>query len=379
MFAVMIISNIKLKNWKNFRSVEAALQRRVFLIGPNASGKSNFMDAIRFLRDIAKPEGGGLQKAVADRGGVSTIRCLSSGKDSPIEVEVGLSEMPGKESEWKYAIGVKQPGGANRAPCVLFEKVWKDGNPILVRPDEDDEKDKIRLRQTHLEQVNSNLKFREVASFLSSVNYFHLVPQLLKYPDLSMGSAGEEDPFGQSFLEKIGRTPEKTRKFRLQKIEGILKTAVPQLKKLSQSRDVRGIPHLEAIYEHWKPNAGRIRENQFSDGTLRLFALLWSVLDGESPLLLEEPELSLHASIVKQLPGLMWRLQPEEKRQIMLSTHSRELLADPGIGGEEVLLFHPGAEGTNIRSACADNEIGTLLEAGISLADIVIQSRAGLG
>ena len=35
--------------------------RHVFLVEPNASGKSNFLDALRFLRDIAKSECGGLQ------------------------------------------------------------------------------------------------------------------------------------------------------------------------------------------------------------------------------------------------------------------------------------------------------------------------------
>ncbi|HRX87118.1 MAG TPA: AAA family ATPase, partial [Phycisphaerae bacterium] len=72
----MHVSRIHLKNWRNFRSVEAALEQRVFIVGPNASGKSNLLDALRFLRDIAKP-GGGLQRAVLDRGGLTKIRCLA--------------------------------------------------------------------------------------------------------------------------------------------------------------------------------------------------------------------------------------------------------------------------------------------------------------
>lgn len=54
----MIISHIKMKNWRNFRNVDTPLGRRIFLVGANASGKSNFLDALRFLRDIAKTEGG---------------------------------------------------------------------------------------------------------------------------------------------------------------------------------------------------------------------------------------------------------------------------------------------------------------------------------
>lgn len=60
----MLITRIRLKNWRNFKKIEVKLRERVYIIGPNASGKSNFLDVMRFLRDIANPKGGGLQKAV---------------------------------------------------------------------------------------------------------------------------------------------------------------------------------------------------------------------------------------------------------------------------------------------------------------------------
>ena len=74
----MIVSHITVKNWRNFRAVDVDLRERQFIVGPNAAGKSNLLDVFRFLRDIAKPEGGGLQKAVKDRGGVSKIRSLAA-------------------------------------------------------------------------------------------------------------------------------------------------------------------------------------------------------------------------------------------------------------------------------------------------------------
>ena len=86
----MIISFVRLKNWKNFRSVEVPLKNRIFLAGPNACGKSNFLDVFRFLRDITK-RGGGLQQAVQDRGGLSKIRCLAARKEPDVEIEVHIS------------------------------------------------------------------------------------------------------------------------------------------------------------------------------------------------------------------------------------------------------------------------------------------------
>jgi predicted ATP-dependent endonuclease of OLD family len=59
----MILKKIKLHNWKNFQNCEVNLEERCFIIGANASGKSNFIDALRFLRDISK-QAGGLQNAV---------------------------------------------------------------------------------------------------------------------------------------------------------------------------------------------------------------------------------------------------------------------------------------------------------------------------
>lgn len=61
--SAMRFTDLELKNWKNFTEVKVPLARRTFLVGPNAIGKSNFLDALRFLRDLVT-EGGGLSKAV---------------------------------------------------------------------------------------------------------------------------------------------------------------------------------------------------------------------------------------------------------------------------------------------------------------------------
>ena len=53
----MKFNRLRLENWRNFLSVDVELQRRVFLVGPNAAGKSNILDAFRFLRDMSAPMG----------------------------------------------------------------------------------------------------------------------------------------------------------------------------------------------------------------------------------------------------------------------------------------------------------------------------------
>jgi predicted ATPase len=170
----------------------------------------------------------------------------------------------------------------------------------------------------------------------------------------------------------VVKTPEKTRRSRLRRIEAALREAVPQMKNLTDTKDEAGVPHLEATYEHWRPNAGRQREDQFSDGTLRLIGLFWSLLEGESPLLLEEPELSLHSGIVGKLPALFYRLQRKRRRQIFVSTHSWHLLSQKGIGGEEVVILRPDKEGTVAEIASSVREVYDLLDAGLSVADAAL-------
>jgi len=375
----MIVSHLRMKNWRNFQAVDVPLRSRMFLAGPNASGKSNLLDVFRFLRDIVK-RGGGLQQAIEERGGLSKIRCLAARKEPDVEIEVDLASAAGEPALWKYSIGVKQQQRGTRLPYLVYERIWEGENQILHRPDEYDVNDEMRLTQTHLEQISANERFRELARFFDSVLYQHLVPQLVRHPRAFTGPGIPGDPFGRAFLERVARTPAKTRMSRLRKIEQALKIAVPQLKDLAEVKDEAGVPHLEAVYEHWRPLGARQREDQFSDGTLRLIALLWSLLDGEGLLLLEEPELSLHTAIVRALPAIIHRLQRKQKRQVIISTHSADLLSDRGIGGEEVLLLTPSPEGTEVQVASAIQEVRDLLEGGFSAAEAVIprtEPRAG--
>lgn len=359
-------TRVALDNWRNFRSVEVELQPRVFLVGPNASGKSNFLDAFRFLRDIVAI-GGGFQDAVAKRGGVSRVRCLAARKDPQvgIRVDIGSDETP---DEWGYELRFTQD--ARRRPIVRSEIVKHRGEIIHRRPGPEDEMDPERLTQTALEQVTANRDFRKVADFFASVRYLHLVPQLVREPDRSVGR--ENDPYGGDFLEQVARTSKKQRDSRLAKITRSLRVAVPQLDAMRLESDERGAWHLRGRYQHWRPQGAWQDESDFSDGTLRIIGLLWSLLDRGGPLLLEEPELSLHPEVVRHLPQMFARVQRETGRQIMVSTHSVDLLRDTGIGLDETLMLIPRDEGTEVRRAVDVVEITRLLEAGLSMAEAVM-------
>jgi predicted ATPase len=359
-------THIVLHNWRNFTSVDADLSTRVFLVGPNASGKSNFLDAFRFLRDLASV-GGGFQEAVKRRGGVSSLRSLAARRYPDIEIRVVLGH-DDERRVWEYQLTFNQD--KLRRPAIKSERVLANGETILCRPDEKDRNDPERLTQTYLEQVYTNQDFRAVAEAFASVRYLHVVPQLIREPDRSIGRTN--DPFGGDFLERVARTGEKTRNAWLRRIRDAVAFAVPQLRDLELWRDVKGTPHLRGKYDHWRPQGAWQTEERLSDGTLRLIGLLWAVRDGSGPLLLEEPELSLHPEVVRHIPQMFARVQRQTGRQVLVSTHSVEILRDDGIGLDEVLLLLPAPEGTTVNQAAAFPEIVALMEGGCTLADAVI-------
>ena len=362
----MRFTSIQVENWRNFGKIEVPLQRRAFIVGPNASGKSNFLDLFRFLHDIVSV-GRGFEQAVQSRGGVSSLRSLVARRysDISISVTIGVDERP---AIWQYELKFNQDN--LQRPVIRGERAVFDQAILFQRPDSSDASDPERLTQTYLQQVNVNKEYREIADFFTSVRYLHIVPQLVREPDRSVGR--KDDPYGGDFLEQIARTPDKTQTSRLRRIEEALRVAVPQLEALELNRDpVKGTPHLRGKYAHWRPHGQWQTEEVFSDGTLRLLGLLWATLDGTGPLLLEEPELSLHPEVIRYIPQMFARIQRRSGRQIIATTHSTELLRE-GVGLNEVVLLEPSQEGTSARTAGEFAEIRELLEGGINIADIVM-------
>lgn len=369
----MFITRIKLKNWKNFREADIHLRECTYIIGANASGKSNLLDVFRFLRDISKPQGGGLQKAVSDRGEMSKLRCLHARQDTDVRIEIHLSSyFDAKISEWEYSLAFNVESRGLRRLLIKEESVKKNGKSILIRPTKDDEQDKERLTQTYLEQIQSNANFREIAEFFAGVNYLHLVPQLLKYNDRIGGQYLEGDPFGQGFLKRLADTPKSTRSSRIKKIQKALEQAIPQFSELVYETDNMGHPHLKANYTHHRPQGSWQAEEQFSDGTLRLIGILWSLLENNSLLLLEEPELSLHDAIIEQIPLMLHNVQKKTKsgRQIIITTHSEALLTNKGIDAAGLVILEPSPDGTVVRSVLP-NEI-MAIKSGFSIAEVVL-------
>jgi predicted ATPase len=366
----MLITNLSLRNWRNFKNFSATFEERTFVIGPNASGKSNLLDAFRFLRDLASR---GLLAAVdIERGGVSAIRCSLASKYSNIDLTVDLQDKDG--AKWQYLVVISQDN--LRRPTIKQESVQKNGVSLLVRPNADDVQDPERLRSSALEQVGENKQFRQLAEFFKSVAYLHLLPQVVRDPKGFTPSPVTDDPFGRDFMARLWNVHQRVRDSRLKKISRALAYAVPGLESLEVESDPLGGVHLAARFRSFRPHASKRFERDLSDGTLRLLGMMWAVFEGEGPLLLEEPEISLNPEVVKHIPAMFERMQRSRKtrRQILISTHSKDLLSDIGISAQEVCRLTVTENGTELEPA-SDQERSSLSH-GLSVAEVLLPRAA---
>lgn len=364
------ISRLAMTAWRNFRQeTSLALRGRTFFVGPNASGKSNILDALRFMRDVAAM---GLNDAVAVRGGMRDVRSLHARQFRG--VRIALDAGPRDQStRWSYDLHFRNHPQSHR-PVVEREQVSLNDEPMLERPDDRDRSDPERLTQTHLEQVSENQRFRPLAAFFGSIRYLHLVPQIVR--ERRRNGDYRDDPYGSDLLEQIADTNRRTRDARLRKIQEALRIAVPHFGSFELDRDLRGNWHLNATYDHWRAHSAKQSESAFSDGTLRLLGLFWALAEGGGPLLLEEPELSLHDYLVSRLAGIMARLHRKSGRQVLMTTHSAALLDDRGIDLQEIFLLAPGDEGTSISRASDMEEVRRLVEQDFTPGEAIMPHAA---
>ncbi len=374
----MVFERLKVKNWRNFRDIEVSLDERLFVVGANASGKSNLLDVFRFLKDVANT---GLQDAVNMRGGIKKIRNLAARRPSYVEIDVELSDA--NATKWEYLLQINSRGGTSENPItyVFLERVIM--NDKVIRENRlENNKDSVAMQYTMLEQPSSNTDFRVLFDAFRSISYVNIIPQLIRESDAFIPSIAREDFYGRNLLEKISVTPSRTRDSRLKRISKVLRMAVPQFSDLEYTQDEKGHPHLRVRYEHFRPLGAFQQEDQFSDGTLRLLGIIWAILDGEGLLLLEEPELYLHAEIVKQLPMFIAKAQKNRKklvRQVVISSHSYDLLNTDTISSDELVMLNSGKEDTIVKKASDDEFIEKRMEMGFTPAETVIPHVAPKG
>ena len=182
-----------------------------------------------------------------------------------------------------------------------------------------------------------------------------------------------DDPYGGDFLNRIAGTPSNVQRARLRRITDALKVAVPQLQDLELTRDQKGTPHLEGRYEHWRPQGARQDRGKIlwmapfdslaCCGQFWMAAVLFCWRNLNSPY-------TVRLSVTSH--NWFARVQRKTRRQMMLSTHSPELLQDPGVGLDEASPPDSERGGDNCQLLHPSfRDIPALLQGGLSLSEAI--------
>ena len=85
----MVVTRIKASNFKSFKDIDISLNKFNVLIGANASGKTNFIQIFKFLRNLKNH---GLENAVSMQGGVEYLRNINIGSSEDLEISISVDD-----------------------------------------------------------------------------------------------------------------------------------------------------------------------------------------------------------------------------------------------------------------------------------------------
>ena len=365
----MKLTHLAVTNWRNFAHIEFDMSSRLFVVGPNSSGKTNLLGALRFLGDIGRR---GLVAASEDLGGPD--RYFRSGADSAAFVatfndtqnsaEFALflrlmsagpkSTKRGSDADQTFAFPMTDPltGEPNDRYLDVHQTITAGGKKPTDEgesfPVEDEEAQRTRVRQT-----------------LAGIRYIHPNPKKM------LERADRYDPdHGTGFFQHAGRFSDQQLDAVVDRIRPIMASVVPEIPNLSYQRMGLG---TEVVFYSDTPvrgASGVYSHEQFSEGTLRLLGLLFDLATlprDTSVILIEEPETFLQASVVRSLPSLLAEVAMDRDVQMIISTHSPELIDSELVLPSQVLMLRSenGETTGQLLSESNDPRIKAAVSAGL--------------
>jgi len=106
----MFLKSATIRHFKSLDNVAVSFSPITVIVGPNGVGKSNFVDALKFFRDIARD---GLDHAVISREGINRIRQIYTSRPYNVGLELGFSGAEG-EPDARYELALSGREGEYR-------------------------------------------------------------------------------------------------------------------------------------------------------------------------------------------------------------------------------------------------------------------------
>ena len=401
----MKLTHIAITNWRNFAHIEFEMSSRLFVVGPNSSGKTNLLAALRFLSDVARR---GLVAASEDLGGPS--RYIHAGADSvsfSVSADVDTRHITYDLSLRKvrviddFSLGRMRLHPSNKGipedlleaeqPRILQPLVeakprsfswetllqlpvadppdgWEEGEVDTEFPEDDCirvEDEKLTVDGEEITDVQGAGNSSTIRTMLAGIRYIHPNPKKM------LERADRYDPdHGTGFFQHAGRFSDQQLDAVVDRIRPIMAAVVPEVPNLSYQRMGLG---TEIVFYSDTPvrgASGVYSHEQFSEGTLRLLGLLFDLATlprDTSVVLIEEPETFLQASVVRSLPSLLAEVAMNRDVQMIISTHSPELIDSELVLPSQVLMLRSdnGETTGQLLSESNDPRIKAVVSAGL--------------
>lgn len=338
----MFLKTVRIQHYKSLAEVELTdLKPLTLLVGANAVGKSNTVDALKFLRDIAVD---GLDHAMSTRGGIGIVRQYSPTRPFQISIAVEFVQFFEKDiqRDGRYEIIISSLKGGNYR--VEHEAAnWWDEHPIFDENDNliDIEIDSFTFSRGAAGEVVFNgeredilfppdmavlgsriFHMRLINSFFSRFRFSSIYPNTLREPsrpdtDRVLKESGQN---WASILKSLRKTS--AGRQALERIKEMMQVVMPTLQDVTV-KSVGGylVPQFR-VKDSTTTNAHDFDPVQLSDGTLRIFGILLALYQTPPPpfLALEEPEQTVHPAILATLAEAFREVS--EQTQLFVTSHS---------------------------------------------------------
>lgn len=342
------LRRVRIRGYKSIAFCDVELAPLTVLVGRNASGKSNFLDALAFLRDALRFN---VPEAIKLHGGFPAILCRSVNSPAlSIEIEASFEDDPGTIAHYALTLPASQ-GSEPVLPHegLRFEDVT--GKPIR----------RFEVRQGKAEWWDDGISAQPSRSEYVAPNHLYLGvyrnPQFLELTE-SLGYMG----IHQFHPEAIRRLQRSARGYLLERDGSNLANVIAMLQEKDPDLLERVKRYLTSIspdvqdfnpvrYGEYETIRFRLRSTSaspplefdaasMSDGTLRALAALTAAFQvifpkGRSSVVgIEEPETSLHPAAVRALVDAFD--EATTRTQVLITTHSPLLLDNPTITPDSV-------------------------------------------
>ncbi|ARU60125.1 hypothetical protein CBW65_02915 [Tumebacillus avium] len=338
-----MIKEIRLKNWKSFKDATLYIDPLTVLIGTNASGKSNALDAIEFLKMVV--QGKDFDSIFKELRGGAEWASLKPGHEFELEV---LIEING-ETDYLYSLCIDK----------LPKAVMKSEQLIAIRTDSMDKEvigsfneSSFRIQGENLGIIPTDYEVFVKKSFIWGSFYGQVLKA--KVSDLILIEAALTrmfifDPIPSRmrdyapFSEKLSKNGSN--------LSGVL-AALPNSEKAEVEKTLaRYVSHLpeKDIRKVWAEPVGRLQKDAMlyceeewipgqpptlvdasgmSDGTLRFLAILSALLTSppNSLIVIEEVDNGLHPSRAGLLLQMIREIGTKRNIDVLVTTHNPALL-----------------------------------------------------